>query len=488
MGVGRHLAGLALVAGLGLASLGALGGCADGCRPPPPPEPVARPETRARSSIELGQDDERLAGLPAREPRWHVSLPGPAPVLIADALGPVALPEHGLVAVASSAAGVVALDARTGALRWQRAGESAPSLLSARGDALWLAGRCAAPAASPAAVPAAGARALGCVEELGPGGALRARTWVRANAALRAQTPRHSRALGVREGRVLWAHGGDLVEVEVPGGALAAHYRLAAAGAQRAGNDDDDNDDDDDAPLTAAELRVHGWLATAAGVIAAVDHGLLGFSDCSSEQPCAPAWRVDWSRPVGVAGPVAAGDNLAWVYDDGLRIGRAGARGQQVPGVYSYAPGSVAARGGDELMTLRMSAEGVRPVRVRVRVREGAAGGEVVGEVVAEGTPVPGIQVLAAAFADGEAVAVIRLDRSLRRDVVAAWDGELNLRWVHALPVASRPRIEAAGVAIGAAIGTAEQPGAGDSIDAGARDAWVFYGGRFVLALPLRGD
>jgi hypothetical protein len=63
---------------------------------------------------------------------------------------------------------------------------------------------------------------------------------------------------------------------------------------------------------------------------------------------------------------------------------------------------------------------------------------------------VPGIQILASAFGPrGVTVLAVRLDASLTRDYIAAFDGNGLLLWVWPLPEQARP--DAVGIALDAA-------------------------------------
>jgi hypothetical protein len=157
---------------------------------------------------------------------------------------------------------------------------------------------------------------------------------------------------------------------------------------------------------------------------------------------------------------VPAGSNVAWVRDQILEAGNHGRIAWTAPGFHAYAPGSLIPTGDGNLLALRLSSKGIQPVRIEPDH----------GHTVDEGTAVPGAQVLAAARWGSGLAAVIRLDASLRRDVVIAWDHALNARWVWPIPEPTRPRIEPVGL-------TALPASAGGGVV-------VFHDGRFVARLP----
>ncbi|HWN71945.1 MAG TPA: hypothetical protein VNM90_30105, partial [Haliangium sp.] len=175
---------------------------------------------------------------------------------------------------------------------------------------------------------------------------------------------------------------------------------------------------------------------------------------------CSPAWRLPWPRAVGVTGPIRAGANVAWVRDQILEAGNGGRIAWTAPGFHAYAPGSLVSTGDGALLALRLGGDGIQPVRI-----EPAS-----GRTVENGTAVPGAQVLAVAPWDAGLAAVVRLDASLRHDVVIAWDEGLNARWAWPVPEPARPRVEPVGLA-------ALPAGAGGGLV-------VFHDGRFVTRLP----
>lgn len=408
-----------------------------------PPAPTAQP----------------LGDLPVVTPRWHITLPGPpAPVLVEHVAGPVIAPgpraPETMILFASSAAGVVAVAADTGTVRWQRTDEQAPGapvLGPADENTLWLPGRCAhARDELPArALPGdSGERLLGCVEIVDRAGVTRDRVWIHAQeSALLVPAPRHSRALGRRDRNLIWVHGPDILSIAVPGGHVVERRRALPVH----GKEPD-----------AGEIAIEGWIDHGPFLIVTTTLGLAGFSACPARGVCSPAWHIPWPRATGVTGPVPAGSNLAWVRDHTLQAGDRGAIAWTAPGAYAYAPGSLSRTHEGTLLALRLDGDGIRPVRID------PAG----GRVVEKGAPVAGVQVLAAARWEHGVGAVVRLDRSLRRDAVVAWDTALRIRWAWMLPVPARPRTEPIGLV---ALAPADsEPG-----------LVVFHEGRFAALLPL---
>lgn len=380
-------------------------------------------------------------------------------MLVEHVAGPVVAPgSHAadtMILFASSAAGVVAVAADTGEVRWQRTDEQAPGtplLAPASHDgALWLPGRCAhlrddALATSDASDP--GERLLGCVEIVGGNGVTRDRVWIRAaERALHTTSPRHSHALGQHGGNLLWGHGPDILSVAMPGGQVVEQRRVLPV---------------DGEPSDAGEVAISGWSAHGRFLTVTTSLGLAGFSECPDEGVCVPAWHLSWSRAAGVTGPARVGSNLAWVRDHELQAGNRDGIAWTAPGPHAYAPGSLSRTREDMLLALRMDSEGIRPVRVE----PGA------GHVVDQGEAVPGVQVLAAAPWEYGLGALVRLDRSLRRDAVVVWDAALRVRWAWMLPVPARPRIEPVGLT--AVVYARDQLG-----------LVVFHDGRFAALLPL---
>lgn len=466
----KHAAWLAAGAMLALA------GCAESCRQAPP----AARDARATSGLLVERDAGHASAwpridLPSPEPRWHVSMPSRA---VATALehvtGPVIVPasepapEHApgkaspeprtgpgdtLVLVTSSAAGVVALAAGDGAVRWQH-DEPAPGVpvVASNGD-VWLPGRCAHHMDQTHARFTAGARmtgqesehVLGCVDIVDHTGRVRDRVWIRV-AGDAPDASGRSEARGRRDKNLIWGHGRDLFEISMPTGHVIAQRRALIS----------DNEDG-----TSTFIKGWpGWLEHGSHLIVTTSAGLAGFAACPEQAVCAPAWRLPWPRAAGVTGPVQAGANLAWVRDQILEAGSHGRITWTAPGFYSYAPGSLTATNDDTLLALQQGQGGLRPVRVAVAS----------GHVVEQGDAVPGAQVLAAAPWGTGLAAVVRLDASLRHDVVIAWDSALNARWAWPVPAPARPRVEPVGIAA-----VPESAGGG---------VVVFHDGRFVARLP----
>jgi hypothetical protein len=475
--------------GAALALAGCVGSCHESCtgrqdghdrgaarqavdeRPLAPASP-ARPDTGHASMLGSRPD------LPGVQPRWHVTVPGaPAATALEHVAGPVIVagsgpgagagsgagsgPETGpagsrdaLVLVTSSAAGVVAIAADTGEVRWQRAGEQAPGLpiVTAGSAEVWLPGRCAhrMHEAQPLFAPGASADGqerepvLGCVDIVDRAGSARQRVWIRAGEDAPAADPGRSGALGRLGENLVWGHGHDLLEIAMPAGRLLAHRRVPIS----------------DSEAGAGPAAIQGWIEVGPELVAATATGLAGFAACPVRGVCLPAWRLSWPRAVGVSGPVRAGTNVAWVRDQILEAGSGGRVAWVAPGFHAYAPGSLISTDEGSLLALRLSSDGIQPVRI-----EPAS-----GRAVENGTAVPGAQVLAAAPWGAGLAAVVRLDVSLRHDVVIAWDERLNARWAWPVPEPARPRVEPMGL-------VALPAGAGGGVV-------VFHDGRFLARLP----
>jgi hypothetical protein len=416
--------------------------------------------------------------LPGARPLWHVTLPGaPAVTALEHVTGPVVVsgvasdsgpgtgPGDALVLVTSSAAGVVAIAVDTGEVRWQRASEQAPGLPitgGGDGDEVWLPGRCAhrmheaQPLFAPGASNERGSdeQVLGCVDIVDRAGSAREQVWIRVDQnALDAGAPGHSSALGRsgalgRRGRnLIWVHAHDLFEISMPAGRVVAHRRVSIS----------DTEDG------TGFVGIAGWIDVGPDLIVASTTGLAGFAACPVQVVCLPAWHLRWPRAVGVTGPIRAGANVAWVRDQILEAGNGGRIVWSASDFHAYAPGSLALADDGLLLVLRLSNEGIQPVRI-----EPAR-----GRTVENGVAVPGAQVLAAAPWGSGLVAVVRLDASLRHDVVIAWDEHLNPRWAWPVPEPARPRVEPVGLA-------ALPASAGGGVV-------VFHDGRFLARLPPPG-
>lgn len=451
----------------------ALASCAGDCRGPSreparaPDEQAAPGEAPAASGRDAGRPSAfaRLGHLPAPEPRWHVTLPGPparagepAASIVEHVAGPVIAPGTAagpaLVLVASSAVGVVAVAAGTGDVRWQRAGEHAPGVPVLAGDEIWLPGRCAHRVEEAQALVESGAPdeyVLGCVDVVERAGAVRERAWLRVAAdALHDSTPRRSHALGRHGENLLWAHGVDLLELSMPAGRVVAHQRVLPADHIDAG----------------AGTAIAGWIDDGPQRVVATTTGLAAFAACPARGVCEPAWHLPWPRAVGVTGPVpanafwgGANEGWAWVRDQTLEAGGHGRIAWTADGFHAYAPGSLLRTEAGVLLAFRLGPAGVQPVRIDPAD----------GRAVEEGAPAPGAQVLAAAPWGRGVAAVVRLDASLRHDAVIAWDESLRVRWAWPLPAPARPRV--------VPVGLAALPG-----DAGVV---VFYDGRALAQLPF---
>jgi hypothetical protein len=407
-----------------------------------------------------------------------VTLPGPpATTALEHVTGPVVVSGSGsdsgsragsgdaLVLVTSSAAGVVALAADTGEVRWQHAGEQAPGqpvVAGGDGDQVWLPGRCAhrvyeTQALFEAAADTAGERVLGCVDVVDRTGHVRDRVWLRVDEdALDTSASGRSQAMGRRGENLIWAHGLDLLEIAMPAGRVVAHHHALIS-------DSEDGAGSDGSAGSAGFTEIagiRGWIDGGSHLVVATATGLAGFAVCPPRAVCSPAWRLPWPRAVGVTGPIRVGANVAWVRDQILEAGNGGRIAWTAPGFHAYAPGSLVSTGDGALLALRLGSDGIQPVRI-----EPAS-----GRTVENGTAVPGAQVLAVAPWDAGLAAVVRLDASLRHDVVIAWDEDLNARWAWLVPEPARPRVEPVGLA-------AWPAGAGGGLV-------VFYDGRFVTRLP----
>lgn len=456
--------------GAALALAGCAGSCGDSCRGHARQGEDARPLAAASPAPRDAGQPSVMAqlGLPSPQPRWHVVVPGaPAATALEHVAGPVVMPGSGpgtgpgtgsgdaLVLVASGAAGVVAIAADTGVLRWQHAGEQAPGLpvVASNGDEVWLPGRCAdrmheAQALFDAGTGAAGQReerVLGCVDVVERAGHVRERVWIRVDeGALDTGGSGRSSALGRRGENLIWGYGHDLLEISMPAGRVVAHRRALIS----------DSEDG------AGAAMIKGWSEQGPHLVVATTTGLAGFAGCPAQAVCTPAWRLPWPRAVGVTGPVQAGSNVAWVRDQILEAGRGGHIAWTAPGFHSYGPGSLMLADQGTLLALRLGSDGIQPVRIEPES----------GRTVEHGTAVPGAQVLAATSWGSGLAAVVRLDASLRRDVVIAWDETLNARWAWPVPEPARPRIEPVGLAA-----LPESAGGG---------VIVFHDGRFVTRLP----
>jgi hypothetical protein len=401
-------------------------------------------------------------GLPSPQPHWHVALPGPpAATALEHVTGPVVMPGTNsgdtLVLVTSSAAGVVAIAADTGALRWQHADEQSPGppiVVRTNDNAMaWLSGRCAHRREQAQAGFEAGAGAvervdeyiLGCVEVVDRTGHVHEQVWIRVDEhALTSSARGRSSGLARLGENLIWVHGHDLLEISMPAGHVVTHRRAPIP---------DSRDD-------AGTAAIKGWIEHESALVVATTTGLAGFAACSTPSACSPAWHLPWPRAAGVTGPVPAGSNIAWVRDQILEAGNHGRIAWTAPGFHAYGPGSLISTDDGTLLALRLSSDGIQPVRIE----------PIHGHTVDHGTAVPGVQVLAAAPWGSGLAAVVRLDASLRRDVVMAWDDALNPRWAWPIPEPTRPRIEPVGL-------TALPASAGGGVI-------VFHDGRFVARLP----
>lgn len=422
--------------------------------------PPAQPNV-GHSSAFVWQPD-----LPVTQPRWHVTIPGAAtvatldhvtgPVVVSGAgleQGPGTKPGDALVLVTSSAAGVVAIAADTGEVRWQRAGEQAPGLpIVTHGNdgKVWLPGRCAhhMHETQPLFTPGTNTDAqdheqvLGCVDIVDHAGNTRQRVWIRANTDELDVRAGRSSALGRQGENLIWGHGRDLLEISIPAGRLLAHRRVPISDSE------------------ATPAAIQGWIDAGPELVVITTTGLAGFAACPTRGVCSPAWNISWARAVGVNGPIQAGANIVWVRDQLLEAGNDGHINWTAPGFHAYAPGSLIMTGEGMLLALRLSSDGIQPVRLEYES----------GRAVENGTAVPGAQVLAAAPWGAGLAAVVRLDASLRHDVVIAWDEHLNARWAWPIPEPARPRVEPVGLA-------ALPAGAGGGVV-------VFHDGRYLARLP----
>lgn len=421
----------------------------------------------------------RLAGLPAARVVWRATLPGtPGLALIEHSAGPVLVPASGedaaMVVLASSAIGFVAVDADTGAVRWQRRGEDAPEQpLAAEGGHLWLPGRCAAhpvTARGAAAAPMNDAPVLGCVEVVNRAGGLVRRAWLhlegRDDGQAVAVRGRRGRALGRVGARLLWSYGPEVLAFDSGQEWQVEVYRAGEGivgdvfgwlGSESGSGSASESESASESALASGSASA-SVLAPGELIIATSD-ALMGFdasAPSSTRQP--PRWHLRVARSVGVAGPVRAAGALAWVRDNELQAvhptGASPAIAWTADEYHSYAPGSLIALDRDRLLALSM-AGGIHPV-----IRDA-----VTGRLLQRGQAAPGIQVLAAVSTADSLAAVVRLDRSLRRDAVIAWDADLRIAWAWPLPAPPRPRITPVGLA------------------ASGRDALVFYDGRHAIRL-----
>ena len=438
-------------------------GCAESCRGLARHDDDTRPQSAPPTTGNTGQTSTVALplDLPSPQPLWHVPLPGPpADTALEHVTGPVVMPGTGsgdtLVLMTSSATGVVAIATDTGAVRWQHPDEQSPGppivVRTNDNDMVWLSGRCAHrmenaqtlfdTRADTAAV--INEHILGCVEVVDRAGHVHEQVWIRVNENALSSSRGHGNALGQLGENLIWGHGHDLFEISMPAGHVIAHRRMPIP---------DIGDD-------AGAAGIKGWIAHESALVVATATGLAGFNACPPTTVCSPAWHLPWPRAAGVTGPVPTGPNVAWVRDQILQAGNHGRITWTTPDFHAYAPGSLISTEDGTLLALRLSSEGIRPVRIE----------PIHGQTVDQGTAVPGAQVLAATRWGSGLAAVIRLDASLRHDVVIAWDNALNARWAWPIPEPTRPRIEPVGL-------TALPANTGSGVI-------VFHDGRFVARLP----
>jgi hypothetical protein len=173
-------------------------------------------------------------------------------------------------------------------------------------------------------------------------------------------------------------------------------------------------------------------------------------------------WRLAFDEPVaaGLAGPVVAGDVVAWVRDDRLEAAGFGdgRPAWSADGRFAYVPGAIDVDARGDALRVISLAGGVGPARVDAAD----------GRLLARGDTVAAIGVLAAALHDRGAVIAVRRDGSLRDDAVAAFDADGRLLWTWPLPRPQAPRVDPIGLAA-----------TGDAV-------FVFFDGRLAARLPLR--
>jgi hypothetical protein len=181
-------------------------------------------------------------------------------------------------------------------------------------------------------------------------------------------------------------------------------------------------------------------------------------SRLASDDPAAPSWSYAFGERtyLGVADPVLVGDIVALVADDAL-IGLSWDTGDvawRAPGRYAHARGSLSS-GSDQLRAVAL-APGPGPVWLD----------KATGQPVRRAEAGPAGQVLAADWANkGALVVVIRLDSSLLRDAVFAFDAGGQLQWRWDLPRPDEPRVDPVGVL------TEDEA------------TFVFYDGRYAVRL-----
>jgi hypothetical protein len=396
-----------------------------------------RASSEARTPIEhrtAGSDD--LAALPAARPDWTRTLESSSgSPFLEHVAGPVVAGKTLLVS--SSAIGVAAVDAATGALRWQRGDHPAVSPVAVQGrepGPVWLPGPCARAASDAMAAPG-----MGCIEILDANAmVVEDRTELPAPPGLeRGGLPSQRRALGAWGRELLWAQGSDVLAIK-PGRDLAwTRYRMPEA----------------------LRLHVCGWLAEADTLLVATCDGLAGFARAAEAQRiAAPAWHVRATRTTSVAGPVRAGERVLWVHDEALEAVDQGRTVWRAQGRYAHAPGSVRVLDQDRALAVSLD-RGIEPAVIDVER----------GQVVSVGQRAPGIQVLAAVLGNDGAVLVVRLDSSLTRDAIIAYDREHRIAWAWPLPMPATPRADPIGLA------------------ASDQAVFVFHDGQHLTRLPWPG-
>ena len=491
----------AVAALMGLAC--AVGGCrGDRDRPAGAPDgETRRPAQPASSRGDAGASHaawrQALDALPAVTPSWQRAAPGePGRPVIERVAGPVVLAgepgaaEH--IVVASSIIGFVALDGDTGAVLWRRPGERHPG--SPRpwpedaAGSLALPGLCAhqpadpparGPARRPDDRPVANPPGFACIERVRRrDGKLAHRMWLDPAAPIsRDQSPGSiDRFLAwTPESGSLWSHGGGIRAFGRPLDSPAAVVPVTATYALP----------------EDLRARVCGVAANPRVLAVATCDGLVLYDrvagrDSRSRGDRASHRQARWhhrsTRSPGVAGPVLLGERVIWSHDHHLEAYEGERRLWRAEGRYAYAPGALASgqpetgrdsRGGSPVLAVRLDG-GIRPA-----VIDAAS-----GELLAAGTPAPGVQVLHAALRADRMVLVVRQDSSLLYDAIIAYaptqveggqqagdrtgaPGPLDIVWAWPLPVPAQPRVAAIRVAL-------------------TRDGVVvFHGGRYVAHLPF---
>ncbi len=397
-----------------------------------------------------GGVDRPVDQLPGVTPTWSITVPmaAEATALAVDHVtGPVIGGDQ--VAIGSSVIGFAGLAATTGRLVWQNEYQRAPMHPFRVGPSWWLPGGCAH-ASPPLVRPAV----LGCVEIMDGGqvGSTRL-VWLAAprKPEGRALPPdSRDRVLELwqspRGPELLWSYGPYIVSIGPREARPSAVYSL---------------------PEQIGSSGLCGWHIDGRGLLAAGCDGLVGFGHpgqgagensggSDTATPIEARWQLPADRAIGVAGPIRAGERAFWIHDEHLEAVTDGRREWRGEDSYAYAPGSLSADGTDRVLALHAS-DGFRPVVVAAAT----------GKVLSSGERAPGIQVLRARFAAGRLVVVVRLDSSLERDAVVAYDKAFRIAWLWPIPAPDRPRGEPIGLAVD-------------------RDAaFVFYDGSHLARLPL---